>query len=319
MFRLDRLLTLGLIRPLMRMKLNKRSLGIPILMYHSVSEDLQTVAHPYFQTTTTPNTFRRHMAFLQENGYTVLPLKDAVGRLQHSQHFNGKLAVLTFDDGFKDFYTEAFPVLHDYGYPSTVFLATAFVDDQRLRFRGRSCLSWEEIRQLHCHGVAFGAHTVNHPELVALGPDELRAELELSRRMIESELGEDVESFAYPFAFPEDDTQFITLLREQLQAAGYHYGVTTKIGISDGDEDPLFLKRIPVGEHDDLGLLKAKLDGAYNWLHPLQRLFKNLKGNIKQLECKSTGNRGAPLSAPVDLNPRTGKSSTRRQHQRAAV
>jgi len=281
MFRLDRFLTLYLVRPLMRMKLTEKSPGIPILMYHSVSDNAQTVAHPYFQTTTTPNTFRRHMAFLHENGYTVLPLKDAVGRLLHGQLFDGTSVVLTFDDGFKDFYTEAFPVLREYGYPCTVFLATAFVDDQRMKFKGRSCLSWKEVRQLHSRGVTFGAHTVNHPELVTLAPAELRAELELSRRKIESELGEHAESFAYPFAFPEGETQFIASLKKELQATGYLYGVTTKIGISSGNEDPLFLKRIPVGEGDDLELLKAKLDGAYNWLHPFQRLLKKLKAIIR--------------------------------------
>lgn len=277
MFRLDRLLTIGLYRALIRSKLIKRKLGIPILMYHSISEDFEPVAHPYYQTSTSPNTFRKHMAFLYQNGYTVLPLREAVDLLQKGQVPDGRPVVLTFDDGFRDFYWDALPILQEYGFPSVVFLPTAFIDDPQSKFKGRSCLSWEEVRQLHKHGVDFGSHTVTHAALTALRLDQLRAEIELSKQRIELELGERINSFAYPYAFPEDNADFTKLLKAILHSAGYRHGVTTIIGVATGHEDPMFFKRIPVNQSDDLDLLQAKLAGAYDWVHPLQRFVKWVK------------------------------------------
>lgn len=282
MLRLDRFFTLGLFRPLLRLKLIKKNPGIPILMYHSISEDLLPGVHPYYQTSTSPKTFRKHMSFLTENGYSVLPLKEAVALLTTGHSYDSNALVLTFDDGLKDFYTEAFPILQAYGHPSTVFLPTAFVDNQSSKFKGKSCLSWDEVRELSGHGVAFGSHTVTHPELAALSPDDLRAELEVSKKIIELQLGEHVESFSYPFAFPDEDTTFTLTLKRVLETAGYRYGVTTKIGTCTAQEDILFLKRIPVNEYDGIELLRAKLDGAYEWVYPVQRLSKYIKVIMKK-------------------------------------
>lgn len=280
LFRLDRFFTLGLFRPLMRLELLRRRPGIPILMYHSISKDLDSVRHPYYQTNTSPHTFREHMAFLNSNEYSVLPLKEAVNLLQTGHALNGKAVVLTFDDGFKDFLTEAFPILQEYGYPSTVFLPTAFVDDHHSNFRGKSCLSWDDVRELHEYGVSFGSHSETHPELITLNAADIKAELEHSKIRIETELNESIESFSYPFAFPERHSQFISELKRFLQDLGYLFGVTTKVGIAYREEDSFFLKRIPVNEYDDSEFLKAKLCGAYNWIRAGQILSKSLENLV---------------------------------------
>jgi len=277
MFRLDRFLTLGLFRPLMRLKLTKKKAGIPILMYHSISDDLQPGVHPYFRTTTSPSTFRRHMAFLKRNGYSVLTLKEAVGLLNSGYGNNQKIAVLTFDDGYEDFYTEAFPTLKAHGYSCNVFLPTAYVDNQDWAFKGKRCLSWDKVKELHSDGIAFGSHTVSHPKMATLAVDDIRKELELSKERIEIQLCTSTESFSYPFAFPEQNIAFVDTLKQLLYNIGYRYGVTTKIGLFDGSDNQLFLRRIPVNELDDLDLFKAKLCGAYNWMHTIQKISKYLK------------------------------------------
>lgn len=277
MFRLDRFLTLGLFRPLLQTKLKKSGMGIPILMYHSISNHMQPGLHPYYQTSTSPNTFRKHMDFLKNNGYSVLALKEAV-RLLNSEHGNNqKTAVLTFDDGYEDFYTEAFPILQAHGYPCCVFLPTAFVDNQNWTFKGKRCLSWDKVKDLHNHGVAFGSHSVSHPIMAAMGVDDIRKELELSKIRIDIELNTNTESFSYPFAFPEHNSSFVDTLKELLSNMGYRYGVTTKIGFLDGTDNQLFLRRIPINDFDDLSLLKAKLCGAYNWMSSIQKVSKCLR------------------------------------------
>lgn len=277
--RLDRFLTLYVFGPLMRSGQGKRP-GIPILMYHSISKDIEPGLHPYYQTTTSPQRFQEHMRLLYENGYSVISLQDAVHHLNDRGYRRKKFAVLTFDDGFLDFYDEAFPILKRYGFPSTVFLPAGFMDGPKTVFKNRRCLTWGQVRELSNHGVDFGSHTMTHPMLVKLDKEAIRWELVESKKRIEANLDRDIRGFCYPFAFPEADRSFVKMLRGLLIDAGYSYGVTTTIGIADEKDDSLFLKRIPINEFDDEKLLTAKLIGEYSWLGFNQRIKKTIDRHL---------------------------------------
>jgi len=189
--------------------------------------------------------------------------------------------VITFDDGFRDFYTEAFPILQKYVFNATMFLPTAFIDNKRLKFKGKECLSWEEVRELHSKGITFGSHTVNHPKLTLLKKDDIKFEITRSKEKIEHEIGEPIKSFSYPYAFPETDNAFAKYLRSIIEAGGYENGVTTRIGTATKGDDIFFLKRIPVNTFDDIALFKAKLEGGYDWLHKFQYFVKSIKRSRK--------------------------------------
>lgn len=274
MVRIDRFLTLHFFGPLIRTGLITGCAGIPILMYHSISDEIEPGMHPYFQISTSRDTFAAHMSLLYEEGYSVLTIPEAMALMADPDLRPRRAVVLTFDDGFRDFFTEAFPILHNYGFRCTVFLPTAFLDDPTLRFKGRQCLSWDQVRELHRYGIMFGSHTMTHPQLTALTTEAVGLELEQSKKRIEIELQEKVLSFSYPYAFPQEKVQFITSLKELLLSYGYAYGVTTAIGTSNKDDDPLFLKRIPANDYDDLNFLKAKLSGEYNWIYNFQHVSK---------------------------------------------
>jgi hypothetical protein len=124
--RLDRFATLSLFQPLRR-RIARGAGRIPILMYHSISETQNAGAHPYYQTTTAPKVFAEHMQFLRENNYHVIGLGDAVKEIEGPARGSAKCVVMTFDDGFGDFYTQAFPLLNHYGFSATVFLPTAYI------------------------------------------------------------------------------------------------------------------------------------------------------------------------------------------------
>ena len=223
------------------------------------------------------------MSLLVDEGYRVLNLRATATLLKSGEKIPQKTVALTFDDGFEDFYSNAFPVLASHGFPSTVFLPTAYVEKQNNFFKGKKCLSWGQVIELNGQGVHFGSHTDTHPQLLALSFGDARRELQESKEKIEEKLGKEVDCFSYPYAFPEHRHDFVRKLEKFLKAAGYRCGVTTKIGLSDKKENSLFLKRIPANEHDDPEFFLAKLEGCYDWVHHLQSVFKHAR---KHLNCR---------------------------------
>lgn len=281
---LDRYLSTAVFAPLAgRFTHRAGDAPISILMYHSVSNARETEAHPYFWVNTTPERFEEQMRFLKENGYDVISLAGAAGRLldgHPEKNAPAPAVVITFDDGFRDFYLNAFPVLQEHGFPSTVFLPTAYIGDQGRRMEGKEHLSWQEVAELHRLGVSFGSHTVNHPQLKDLKWDDIEFEIRRSREMMESGIGAPVESFSYPYAFPEEDQELTMRLARTLASCGYRYGVSTRIGRASGDDPIYFLKRLPVNSRDDLAFFKAKLDGGYDWLHRVQLTSKRIRAKF---------------------------------------
>jgi peptidoglycan/xylan/chitin deacetylase (PgdA/CDA1 family) len=278
--RIDRLATLYVVHPLRQWVAPRPTSHIPILMYHSVSEQESDGRHPYFETTTAPKVFAEHMKFLKEAGYRSLTLNEAVSQIESGEQVCEPKVVLTFDDGFQDFYTQAFPILQEHQFTATVFLPTTYIAEERRQFKRWHCMTWGEVREMRKSGIQFGSHTVNHRQLNVLEKHHVEEELRCSKETIEDQLGHPVESFSYPFAFPETDRVFTRILKDLLVAQGYKDGVTTVIGTFGAGNDVLFLPRLPVNSSDDLRLFRAKLKGGYDWLHLFQRSIKQVKGGI---------------------------------------
>lgn len=271
--RLDRIATLYFVRPL-RQLVRSEAPGLPILMYHSISAGIEAGRSAYYRTCTDPSVFAAQMAFLARSGYRTIGLGEAANRIDCAAPEAKHPVVLTFDDGYQDFYTNAFPILSRYGYSATVFLPTAYIGHVSQGFNGTECLTWSQVRELRQAGVEFGSHTVTHPQLLSVGPKQLREEITASKEQIEEKLGEPVEAFSYPYAFPEADRGFVGRLRERLQESGYRQGVSTIIGRAGKSDSRLFMKRLPINSHDDARFFRAKLEGGYDWLHAAQYATK---------------------------------------------
>src|ERR1035437_7820808 len=148
---------------------------------------------------------------------------------------------------------------------------------------GRDCLTWSEVRELQRYGISFGSHTVTHPQLRDLGKDDIEKELVNSKKAIEEKTGREVDSFAYPYAFPQTDAEFKKRLRESLHRAGYRSGVCTIVGRAGHGSDPLFMERLPMNGFDDLALFQAKLAGAYDWISKSQSVVKTAKARAARI------------------------------------
>jgi peptidoglycan/xylan/chitin deacetylase (PgdA/CDA1 family) len=277
LLRLDRLLTVNFFQPL---GLGGKKQCLPILMYHSISNESEADVSPYYRTATSPELFARHLALMRSEGYEVLGLQAGLEKFHRSGSADTKLAVITFDDGYQDFFTAALPVLQRNHCGATVFLPTAFIGKSASNFKGRACMTWDEVRESQRAGIEFGSHTVNHPKLYDLNLSQLRTELKDSKDKLEHELGRPIGTFAYPYAFPSADRAFVKVFVETLQETGYACNVTTKIGLAEKNDDSFTLKRLPVNSADDEALFRAKLAGAYNWLAWPQETVKNVRSLI---------------------------------------
>lgn len=284
----DHLLSTRVVAPVLRMARGRSAEAeggrrLPVLMYHSISDDPEPGVRGYYRLNTPPALFQEHLRVMRDEGFTAVDLTTAWaewtggGEAAAPSVPRRKLVVLTFDDGYHDFLTAAWPALEAHGFTATMFLPTAFIGNQRCGFKDRACLTWGEVRELQQRGAEFGSHTVNHPKLWELAPAELDDELNQSRRMLEQELSAAVTTFAHPYAFPRQDQAYVGRFREAMSRSGYHLGVTTSLGCVHRTDDPLLLKRLPANGADDASLLRAKLHGAYDWLAAPQKAFKAAK------------------------------------------
>jgi len=264
--RLDRLTTLYLGLPITKIVGPKSGTRVPVLLYHSISENLFGKSHPYSHINTSPKVFQQQMRWLRQAGYRTIALDGLMRGFEDGTDLSNTVAI-TFDDGYQDFLTDAMPVLKQYGFTGTVFLATGRIQQDSMRFEGVDYLTWQDVRDLHNEGITFGSHTVTHPDLRCLGPEQIEYELAYSKEVIEQKLGAPVTSFSYPFAFPEEDADFTRLLLDELENQGFEIGVTTILGRASLRHNRFLLPRLPVNSWDDESLFLAKLAGGYDWLH----------------------------------------------------
>ncbi len=174
----------------------RRLKGFPvaILMYHSI-------AHNRHFFTVTPEEFRWQMTYLKTNGYHVVPLADVVEGLAAGRALAPKSVVLTFDDGYEDNFTNALPVLQEFGFPATVFVSIDFIGTTRnVRDVPLRHLSRPQIMEMQSSGlIDLEPHGLSHQKLSAIAPDEAEREMQESQAMLGALLGSSCKLFAYPY------------------------------------------------------------------------------------------------------------------------
>jgi peptidoglycan/xylan/chitin deacetylase (PgdA/CDA1 family) len=209
---------------------------IPILTYHSIDDSGSIVS-------VKPATFREQMERLCKAGYISVTLGEFVRRQLQNEEISEKTIILTFDDGFENFLTDAFPILRDCSFSATVFLVTdqcGHYNDwsgNPPRLRRSRLLSWTQVKEMAPYGIEFGSHTKTHPDLTKLSEGEAALEITDSRRRIEDQIGKKVTTFAYPFGAND---------RAIREAVGQSYfgACTTELGKVTNESDLCSLQRI---------------------------------------------------------------------------
>jgi len=262
---------------------------VPILVYHRVCPLYYKKEFPYMNVQ--PEEFDRQMKYLKKN-FEVITVSEYIKKAQ-AKGLNGWEICVTFDDGFKDNYMYAFPILKKYGLKATFFLTTKYIggdlpfpwmaldrgakEDLRVNRSRWLPLSWEEVKEMMRSGMEFGTHTHTHSDsLSKLEPGEAKREIEQSTRIFKEKIGVRPELFSYPHGTLKDyDGTHIELL----QSHDYKAALTTNIG-RNGEWPNLYeLKRIIIYEEDTLWEFKKKTGGAYDFAEVLQKQWLNLFGS----------------------------------------
>ena len=149
------------------------------------------------------------MRLLATLRYRVIPLDELAAALREGRPLPRRAVVMTIDDGYRDNYEIAFPVLRRRGFPADVFLVSERLDagndwDAEGDVAGRPTLTREQVERMREGGVRFGAHTRTHRALTEAAEAELAAQLRGSREDLEATLGESVETLTYPYGLHDD-------------------------------------------------------------------------------------------------------------------
>jgi len=225
------------------------------------------------------NRFAAHLAFLDRH-YNLISLSDYLNARKSGRRLPNYSAVLTFDDGFRNFLTAAVPLLTERKIPATVFLITDNAgrengnkrnqkwvpeDDQRY-------LSWDEARTLkEEHGFEFGSHTCSHSRLLTLSVDDTERELLHSFNDLVANLAVDKPTLSYPKG------EYSQLLAADARKLGYACAVTTDRGNNEVDCDLFALGRTLIGDHDDLASLAVRVSGLREWIVRVSSLLRRLR------------------------------------------
>ncbi|MFG0333777.1 MAG: polysaccharide deacetylase family protein [Maioricimonas sp. JB049] len=232
----------------------------PILTYHSIDDTGAPISR-------TLEEFRREMTYLHDHGFRTWTLGQFVDRLGSDNWNAERRFVITFDDGFENVWSRAFPILRELDFTATIFLVTDFVDresgwsvNEKVASYGLDrapLLAWSHARQMQEAGFEFGSHTTNHPRLTELSVTELQDNLSRSRKTIEDNLGTACRTFCYPFGV------YNPTVRDAVRQAGYEAATTLRFGRNTSIDDVYELRRIGSARFRNWQFFRACVHGGW--------------------------------------------------------
>lgn len=233
--------------------------GPLVLMYHRIGRPASRhkAGGQYVGT----HAFARQMDLLRRMGTPVVRL-DAVARhVRGEEYLSSQHLAITFDDGFANLHSNAFPALKKHQFPATVFLISRYIGKTNTYHAPEQdlfepMLSVEQIQEMMASGVEFGSHTQHHVHLTACSSGELSDEISGSRHDLEELLRRRVPSFCYPYGDQDDR------VRQAVVDAGYESACSTLKGRNNRGEDPYRLRRINIRADTLLPVFLFKLARA---------------------------------------------------------
>ena len=212
--------------------------GVPVLMYHSVGEEKGNDA------VISRERFQQHMAYLYEHHYHTITLDELYAYLQYGHPLPARPVVITFDDGYRDTYETALPILRQYGFKGVLFIPADEI--------GRR-LTQDELLAMRAAGWDIDAHSYTHRSLSPLSAAEQEREIARSKAVLDQALQQDTRYFCYPNGSYDPTTLRL------LQKYGFVLAVTTEPGWARPGDNLFTLPRVWLGNEVDLDRLADRL------------------------------------------------------------
>ena len=225
--------------------------GIPVLTYHHVGEGPDWL---YVR----PADFKRQLAYLQDSGYTAISVMELAQGLSGQGKLPARPVVITFDDGYEDNYTAAFPILARQKMKGTFFVVTGKMGQP-------GYMNWRQAGEMIAGGMEVGSHTVHHYTLNEINLKELERELLASRLMLENNAPGAAPIFANPFG------ETAPAVVELLSRTGYRAACSSVVGVNRPGENLYMIRRLSV---------PASRFGL--WEFRLRLWWLNLKGKLEK-------------------------------------
>lgn len=230
--------------------------SVPILTYHSFDYEKGLLS-------VSPENFERQMRYIKNKGFNVISFDEFVEGIKKKRTFAHNTVVITIDDGYKNNFTYAYPILKKYGFPATIFLVTNRIGTNA------DYLNWDEVKEMSKNNISFGGHTKSHVYLPLVADESvLWNEIAGCKKVIEGHIGIPVDYFCYPTG------GFTGRVKMLVKKAGYKGACTTNYGSeSQNRADVYELDRISVRNHNPYFSFsnpsapfrfRAKLPGYYN-------------------------------------------------------
>ncbi len=213
----------------------QRTVQVPILMYHYIDPPGPQADAIRHDLSVPPEMFDTHLDRIQALGYQTITLKDMVRHLTVAAPLPANPIILTFDDGYVDHYTDAFPRLRERGMHGTFFVVAEFPHSGN-----KAYMTWDMIRDMQAWDMEIEAHGRDHKTLAGRNDAYLQEEVQITIRRFEQELGRRPRIISYPAGQYDDNTI------RQFYEAGYWAGITTQAGVLHGSEDMFRVRRIRI-------------------------------------------------------------------------
>lgn len=219
---------------------------VAVLGYHEFSE-----TEPETEMKIRTSKFRQQMETIRELGLPVIPMSDFIAWKKGEKTIPAKSVVITIDDGWKSVYTDAYPILKEFGFPFTIYLYQGYVDG------GSKALSTTMVKEMMKHGATIGCHSATHPypqtvkKYISRGEKEydefLNTEMGESKRFLEQKFKKTVTTYAYPGGFFTDE------MFRKAEQVGYSHLFTVQPGkVKRDSPDNILPRYIILGNYDKI-------------------------------------------------------------------
>jgi len=253
---------------------------VRILVYHSLcSTNQDRGKDEWKEWDVSSKAFETQMRLLSKKAYNVLSVDETLNILKTGKRFPPRAVCITFDDGYRNNYTYAFPILLRHGLRATFYLVTGYIGAHRLfawikthdainavnaqNPSPNQPLDWDEVSEMMSHGMEFASHSHTHPNFSDIDLSTVEWEIIESRRQLAINLSSYSNTFACPFGVHGPGVE---RLKSYLKATDFRGAFLGKYGAAGPKTDCFDLPRISIYGGDSINVFKHKIDGAYDWI-----------------------------------------------------